>query len=100
MDLAKKMIELSGKKNIQIEIIGLRSGEKLYEELLIDDSNINTKYEFITIAKPTYYDINKLNQDIKKLINFANIDHEGRSKEENQLRQLKKIVPEFNHKPN
>lgn len=89
VDLASKMIELSGRDDIKIEFSGLRSGEKLYEELLIDDANANTQYESITIAKPTKYDIDKLNRDIDELI-----------KTENKLLKLKEIVPEFNHQLN
>jgi FlaA1/EpsC-like NDP-sugar epimerase len=89
VDLAKKMIELSGKDDIEIEFTGLRPGEKLYEELLIDDSDANTKYESITVAKPTKYDINQLTLDIEELLNT-----------EDKLAQLKKIVPEFEHKLN
>jgi FlaA1/EpsC-like NDP-sugar epimerase len=89
VDLAQKMIELSGKPNIKIEFSGLRPGEKLYEELLIDDSDTKTDYDSITVAKPTYYDLDKLNKDIEELLNSSN-----------QLEVLKKIVPEFNHQTN
>jgi len=89
VDLAKKMIELSGRDNIQIEFSGLRIGEKLYEELLIDDSDTKTDYESITVAKPTQYDINKLNEDIKELLESSD-----------RLLKLKEIVPEFNHQTN
>ena len=89
VDLAKKMIELSGRENIQIEFSGLRPGEKLYEELLIDDTDCTTDYESITVAKPTIYDINKLNNDIEKLISC-----------DDKIEQLKYIVPEFNHQLN
>jgi FlaA1/EpsC-like NDP-sugar epimerase len=89
VDLAKKMIELSGRNDIDLEFTGLRPGEKLYEELLIDDSNTNTQYESITIAKPTEYNLDKLNQDIKELVTIKN-----------KLVKLKEIVPEFNHQPN
>ena len=89
VDLASKMIELSGRGDIDIEFTGLRPGEKLYEELLIDDTNANTQYESITIAKPTHYDIDKLNQDIKELVLTKD-----------KLIKLKEIVPEFDHKPN
>ncbi|MHB1153394.1 MAG: polysaccharide biosynthesis protein [Eubacteriales bacterium] len=41
VDLAKKMIQLSGKKNIEIVYTGLRPGEKLYEELLLSEEGIN-----------------------------------------------------------
>ncbi len=89
VDLAEKMIELSGKENIEIEFSGLRPGEKLYEELLIDDSDAKTDYESITVAAPTPYDIDKLNLDIEALL-----------KSENKIKYLKKIVPEFNHQKN
>ena len=89
VDLAKKMIELSGKENIKIEFTGLRPGEKLYEELLIDDSDSKTEYESITVASPTLYDINKLNRDIEELL---------QTKE--KLQKLKEIVPEFHHQLN
>ncbi|RXJ90616.1 dTDP-glucose 4,6-dehydratase [Arcobacter sp. CECT 8983] len=89
VDLAKNMIELSGRKEIQIEYCGLRPGEKLYEELLINDSDMKTQYESITVASPTKYDIKKLNQDIAELLVC-----------EDKIAKLKEIVPEFDHKLN
>ena len=89
VDLAKKMIELSGRDDIKIEFSGLRKGEKLFEELLINESDAKTKYESITVAKPVYYDIVKLNKDIDELLNT-----------DSKLEKLKEIVPEFNHQTN
>ena len=89
VDLAQKMIDLSGRDDISIEFTGLRPGEKLYEELLIDDSDASTDYESITVAKPTKYDIDELKKDIDKLLVC-----------EDKILQLKKIVPEFNHQLN
>ena len=89
VDLAKKMIELSGKDDIEIAFTGLRPGEKLYEELLISESDAQTQYESITVAQPTPYDIEKLNADIEALLNT-----------EEKLAKLKEIVPEFNHQLN
>jgi FlaA1/EpsC-like NDP-sugar epimerase len=89
VDLAQKMIDLSGKDNIKIEYCGLRPGEKLYEELLIDDSDAKTAYESITVAAPTLYDIDKLNKDIEELLTCKD-----------KLAKLKEIVPEFEHKTN
>ena len=89
VDLAKKMIELSGQDGIDIVFSGLRPGEKLYEELLIDDSDCKTDYESITVAKPTFYDIGKLNQDINTLLET-----------DDKIAKLKEIVPEFNHQLN
>ncbi|MFV7790560.1 UDP-N-acetylglucosamine 4,6-dehydratase (configuration-retaining) [Aliarcobacter lanthieri] len=89
VDLAKKMIELSGRNEIKIEFCGLRVGEKLYEELLINDSDTKTQYESITVASPTKFDINELNKKIDELIVC-----------EDKLEKLKEIVPEFEHKLN
>jgi len=65
VDLAKKMIELSGQDDIAIAFSGLRPGEKLYEELLISHSDTKTEYESIMVAGRTHYAIDKLNKDIK-----------------------------------
>lgn len=89
VDLAKKMIELSGRDDIQIEYCGLRPGEKLYEELLINDTDQKTQYESITVASPTIFDIDDLNQKIEKLLIAKD-----------KIKALKKIVPEFEHKLN
>ena len=89
VDLAQKMIDLSGRDDIQIEFSGLRPGEKLYEELLIDGSDMHTQYDSITVAAPTHYDIKQLNEDINTLVHS-----------DDKLAQLKNIVPEFNHMQN
>ena len=89
VDLAKKMIELSGRDDISIEFCGLRPGEKLYEELLINDSDKKTDYESITVASPTHFDIDELNKKIEELLVC-----------ENKIEKLKQIVPEFNHQLN
>ncbi|MFY4818035.1 UDP-N-acetylglucosamine 4,6-dehydratase (configuration-retaining) [Aliarcobacter butzleri] len=89
VDLAKKMIELSGRSDINIEFCGLRCGEKLYEELLINDSDQKTKYESITVANSTKFDINELNKKIEELLIC-----------EDKVSKLKEIVPEFEHKLN
>jgi len=85
VDLAKQMIRLYGKENeIEIVFTGLREGEKLYEELLLDESEQKTKYSSIFIARPTPYDIEQLNQDIATLLTV-----------EDKVRALQDIVPEF-----
>lgn len=89
VDLAKKMIELSGAENIEIKFSGLRPGEKLYEELLINDTDAKTQYDSITVASKTHYEIAKLNQDIFELISC-----------DDKLAKLREIVPEFEHKLN
>ena len=85
-DLAKKMIELSGKNDITIEFSGLRPGEKLYEELLINESDRKTQYESIMVAHKTDYSIEQLIKDIEELLTCKD-----------KMRKLKEIVPEFNH---
>ncbi len=89
IDLANKMIELSGRDDIQVDIVGLRAGEKLYEELLIQGTESKTQYDSITVAKTTEYDIDKLNQDIDELLNLKDDDM--------ILNKLKDMVPEFEH---
>ncbi len=89
VDLAQKMIELSGRGDIKIEFSGLRPGEKLYEELLIDESDTKTQYESITVAGKTHYDIAKLNEEIEALL-----------LSQDPLSKLKEMVPEFNHQLN
>ncbi|RLA06380.1 MAG: polysaccharide biosynthesis protein [Gammaproteobacteria bacterium] len=88
-DLAAKMINLSKRDDIKIKYTGLRAGEKLHEELLLDKNDIKTKYSSITVAKSTKYNINKLNQQIRYLMQT-----------EEKLKQIKNIVPEFHHLPN
>jgi len=84
-DLAQQMIRLYGKEDeIEIAFTGLRPGEKLYEELLIDESEKKTDYSSIFIAHPTAYNIADLKKDIDALLST-----------ENKIDGLKKIVPEF-----
>ncbi len=87
IDLAKQMITLSGVQDVEIKTVGLRSGEKLYEELLINDSDKKTQYPSITVAKSDKTDIALLNAQIEQLI-----------KQLDKVSMLKEIVPEFNHR--
>ncbi|HQS67307.1 MAG TPA: nucleoside-diphosphate sugar epimerase/dehydratase [Sulfuricurvum sp.] len=84
IDLARTMIKLYATNDVEIVMTGLRPGEKLYEELLIDDSEQKTSYTSIMIAGSTHYPIEQLNHDIKSLLTT----HEP-------ISLLKKIVPEF-----
>ena len=93
-DLAENLIKLSGfepNKDIKIEVTGLRPGEKLYEELLMDEEGLkNTAHEKIFIGKPGTFDLTKLKQSISKLMNISTDDDMG------QLRNtLKHIVPTY-----
>ena len=90
VDLAKRMIELSGRDNIKIVFSGLRPGEKLYEELLINDADLKTEYSSIMVSQNPPVDYIKLLEKIEKL----------KGKNENLLDVLKEIVPEFNHQTN
>jgi len=85
VDLAKQMIRLYGKEDeIEVVFTGLRPGEKLYEELLMDDSEEKTKYSSIFIAKPTPCNIVHLLSDIDTLL-----------KAKDKVQALQKIVPEY-----
>ena len=94
LDLAKNLIHLSGFKpyeDIPIEITGLRPGEKLYEELLLDkENNIATKHEKIFIEKP---------EEIKEkdIIDFLkNISSSIASMEDQKVKEeLKNVVPSY-----
>lgn len=74
-NLAKDLIELSGfkvGKDIDIEITGLRPGEKLYEELLMDDEELkSTKYKKIYIGKLSEFEYSVLKQTYKQLWNLV-----------------------------
>ena len=93
IDLAKKMIQLSGlelNKDISIKITGMRPGEKLYEELLADEENtLATHHPKILIAK-TRENSSQLGQEIDALI--ALFDEQNN---QDIVMKMKEIVPEF-----
>ena len=90
-DLAKKMISLSGRKDVRIEFTGLRHGEKLYEELLATSENtVATDHEKIMIAKVREYDFDDVSKRIDALIK-ASYDFD----EMKTVGIMKDIVPEF-----
>lgn len=86
VDLARKMLELAGRSELGIVYTGLKNGEKLYEELLIDESDKKTKYPSIFVGAPIESDFDKLSSLIDKLLVAPD-----------QLEVLREIVPEFNH---
>jgi len=94
VDLAKKMIRLSGLtlgKDIQIKYIGLRPGEKLYEELLNKEENtIPTHHPLILTAKVREYNLDEATKEIVSLINMP-----GKSNDIDIVRKMKEIVPEY-----
>lgn len=90
-DLAKKMIKLSGKEGIEIEITGLRPGEKLYEELLSTKENtIPTEHAKIMRAKVRKYTEEEVNEKINTLIDLIPTCDDFKI-----VAQMKNIVPEF-----
>ncbi|EMK8455929.1 UDP-N-acetylglucosamine 4,6-dehydratase (configuration-retaining) [Campylobacter upsaliensis] len=89
MDLAKKMLLLSNRVDLEIKITGLRKGEKLFEELLIDENDAKTQYESIFVAKNEKVNLSLLKEQIAKLI---------KSEEPEEIAKiLQEIVPEFKH---
>ena len=90
-DLAKKMIKLSGKDGIEVEITGLRPGEKLYEELLSTKENtIPTEHAKIMRAKVRRYTEDEVNKEITTLIDLIPTCDNFKI-----VAQMKTIVPEF-----
>lgn len=91
LDLAKRMIRLSGSKNIKIEFTGLRNGEKLYEELLNHAEYTKpTHHEKIMIANVREYEYDEISRMIDSLIKVSYEYDDMRT-----VRKMKEIVPEF-----
>lgn len=94
LDLAEDLIRLSGfepYKDIQIEIIGLRPGEKLYEELFFEEENVtSTMHDKIFVAKPTFTDYKLL---MKSLEEAKRIIKEGT--DEDLKVYIQSIVPNY-----
>lgn len=91
LDLAKRMICLSGSKNIKIEFTGLRNGEKLYEELLNHAEYTKpTHHEKIMIANVREYEYDEISRMIDSLIKVSYEYDDMRT-----VRKMKEIVPEF-----
>ena len=90
-DLAKRMIKLSGAKNIEIKYTGLRPGEKLYEEVLNDlEGTKPTFHEKIRIAEVRNYDFDEVSKDIDELIEISK-----RYDNMATVKKMKEIVPEY-----
>lgn len=94
VDLAKRMIRLSGAKSIEIKFTGLRDGEKLFEEVLNDkEGTIPTHHPKIMKAKVREYDymIAQQNEDALQLISESHDDMAI-------VKKMKEIVPEYKSK--
>lgn len=90
VDLAERMIRLSGAKNIEIKFTGLRDGEKLYEELLNEaETTKPTFHPKIKIATVREYDYEKASAKINELITRSFDD------DMEVVRKMKQLVPEF-----
>ncbi len=97
LDLARRMIRLSGftpELDIKIIFTGLRPGEKLYEELLSDDTRtMPTHHEKIMISKDNTVDYNSIDDQFDVIIKAAIEENNFKV-----VRLLKNIVPEFKSK--
>lgn len=94
IDLAKKMIQLAGLKldeDIEIKVVGLRPGEKLYEELLYDTATtLPTHHEKIMISKDQNETFEVISKEVENLRIFANQNNVIEV-----VKNMKKITPEF-----
>ncbi len=94
LDLAKKMIQLSGLEpyeDIDIKITGLRPGEKLYEELISDSStSLPTHHPKIMISKVPTGEFDTVKVKVKEIIKYAT-----RYNDHNVVKLLKELVPEY-----
>ena len=90
-DLAKRMIKLSGAKNVEIKYTGLRAGEKLYEEVLSTTENtLPSFHEKIRIAKVREYDFKEVEAQINSLISLSHTYDDMAI-----VGKMKEIVPEY-----
>ena len=90
-DLAKRMIKLSGAKNVEIQFTGLCPGEKLYEEVLNElEGTKPTFHDKIRIAEVREYDYDEVCRDIDELINIAKEYDDMKT-----VAKMKQIVPEY-----
>ena len=90
-DLAKRMIQLSGMKDVKIEFTGLRPGEKLYEEVLNEQESTKPSFhEKIRIATVREYDYNEVCHSIERLTNVA-MEYDNMA----TVKVMKEMVPEY-----
>lgn len=91
VDLAKRMISLSGARNVEIEFPGLRDGEKLYEEVLNDkEGTLPTVYPKIMVAKVREYDYATACENERRLMEVSKTFDDMAI-----VKVMKEIVPEY-----
>jgi FlaA1/EpsC-like NDP-sugar epimerase len=91
-DLAKRMIQLSGAKDVEIKYTGLRDGEKLYEEVLNDEEKtLPTFHQKIKVAKVRMYAYTEARRQIEHLVEQALSGADDMQ----LVKGMKEIVPEF-----
>jgi FlaA1/EpsC-like NDP-sugar epimerase len=95
MDLANNLIRLSGlipEQDIKLEIIGLRPGEKMFEEFMLDEEGVDkTQHEKIFIGRSTYKSYDEVMMDIESLVNCMD-------NPDNLRKALVKVVPTYTYK--
>lgn len=90
-DMAQRMINLSGAKNVEIKYTGLRAGEKLYEEMLNEKESTKPSFhDKIRIAEVREYDYTEVSKQIDDLIEKSKLYDEMLT-----VKIMKEIVPEY-----
>jgi len=91
IDLAQRMIQLSGAKDVEIQITGLRDGEKLYEEVLNEKENTQpTFHPKIKIAKVREYDYEDVCRQVNDMVKNSVTESDMEI-----VKRMKEMVPEF-----
>ena len=94
VDLAKRMIQLSGAKDVEIKFTGLRDGEKLYEEVLNEEETTKpTFHPKIKIAQVREYDYTEVSDHIDSLVASSIQETDMQI-----VKRMKDLVPEFKSK--
>ncbi len=97
-EMAEKLIKLSGLEpnvDIQIKVTGLRPGEKLYEELLMEEEGLTeTKHDKIYIAPPSDIEMKDIEEKLEKLNDI--IIHECKNEQKEGIKEvMKAVVPTY-----
>ena len=94
VDLAKRMISLSGAQDIEIKFTGLRDGEKLYEEVLSDkEDNLPTTNPKIKVAQTRRYDYETACENERRLMEVSETFDDMAI-----VKVMKEIVPEYKNR--